>query len=241
MVLKEMGLKTDEQGQEVGCYEIRVIDTGIGMTEEFAAKVFDAYERDRTVGNIQGTGLGTAISKNIIDLMGGSVKVKTALNKGTEFIVRVDFPLSTEIADAKSDADEEEIDFSKIRLLLAEDIEVNREIATLILDEFGIKVETAENGKIAFDKVRRSTPGYYQLVLMDVQMPEMNGYEAARAIRALPDSRLSTIPIVAMTANAFAEDVEEAKKAGMNAHIAKPLDVPKMMATLKEVLIKTKS
>ena len=125
-----------------------------------------------------------------------------------------------------------------MRILLAEDIEMNREIATMILSEFGFVVDTAENGKIAVEKISNAAPGDYKAILMDIQMPVMNGYDAARAIRALPDPLLSSIPIIAMTANAFSEDVQDAMDAGMNAHIAKPLDVNKMMETLAEILSK---
>ncbi|MBR5914278.1 MAG: amino acid permease [Selenomonadaceae bacterium] len=224
-----------------GAYELRVKDTGMGMTPEFAEKVFEAYTRDRTVNNIQGTGLGMAITKSIVDLMHGTIDVKTEFGKGTEFIINVEFP----IAEDEPEVEEENIsegevdtgiDFSHIKLLLVEDIEVNREIAVLILEEFGFQIETAENGKEAVDKIAASKPGEFQLILMDVQMPIMNGYEASRAIRALPDKTLSSIPIIAMTANAFAEDVQNAKDAGMNDHVAKPLDVPQMMATITKVL-----
>ena len=226
--------ETGEPEEGVGTYELRVKDTGMGMTPEFAAKVFDVYERDRTVHNIQGTGLGMAITRNIVNLMGGVIEVKTKQGEGTEFIIRVQFPFASD--SVERDSVERNIDFKNIKLLLVEDLEVNREIATLILSEFGFRIDTAENGKIAVEKVAASKPDAYQLVLMDIQMPVMNGYEAARAIRALPDSELASVPIIAMTANAFSEDVQNAKAAGMNAHIAKPLDVPKMMKTLTEVL-----
>ncbi|MBQ9487955.1 MAG: amino acid permease [Selenomonadaceae bacterium] len=222
-----------------GFYELRVKDTGMGMTPEFAEKVFEAYTRDRTVNNIQGTGLGMAITKSIVDLMHGSIDVETEFGKGTEFTVNVSFPIAEdepEVEENPADNAESEIDFSKIKLLLVEDIEVNREIATLILDEFGFQIETAENGKVAVEKIAASKPGEFQLILMDIQMPIMNGYEAAKAIRALPDPQLSSIPIIAMTANAFAEDVQNAKDAGMNDHVAKPLDVTQMMTTITSVL-----
>ena len=122
------------------------------------------------------------------------------------------------------------------KLLLVEDNEVNREIASLILTEFGFGLDTAENGKIAVDKIAASKPGDFDAVLMDVQMPVMNGYEATKAIRSLPNLKLAHIPIIAMTANAFTEDIQAAKDAGMNSHIAKPLDVQKMIETLTEVL-----
>lgn len=224
---------------EKGSYELRVKDTGMGMTPEFAKKVFSAYERDRNVSNIQGTGLGMSITKSIVDLMGGTIDVETELGKGTEFIVRIDLPIidEPEEDDTEQETDvKREIDFSKIKLLLVEDNEVNREIASLILTEFGFKLDTAENGQVAVDKISHSKPGDYDAVLMDIQMPVMNGYEATKAIRSLPDSKLAQIPIIAMTANAFSEDIQAAKDAGMDSHIAKPLDVAKMIETLTEVL-----
>ena len=125
-----------------------------------------------------------------------------------------------------------------MRLLLADDIEVNREIAVMILETAGFEVDTAENGKEVVEKVAASTPDYYAAVLMDIQMPIMDGYAAAKAIRELPNKNLASIPIIAMTANAFSEDVQAAKDARMDDHIAKPIDVPKMMETLKRVILK---
>ncbi len=225
--------------ESVGNYELRVKDTGMGMTPEFAKKVFAAYERDRTVSNIQGTGLGMSITKSIVDLMGGTIDVQTELGKGTEFIVRVDFPVVDEpdaVETEQSTASKREIDFSKVKLLLVEDNEVNREIASLILTEFGFGLDTAVNGQDAVNKVAASKPGDFDAVLMDIQMPVMNGYEATKHIRELPNPKLAQIPIIAMTANAFSEDVQAAKDAGMDSHIAKPLDIQKMIETLTEVL-----
>ena len=223
-----------------GEYEFHVKDTGIGMTKEFAAKVFEAFERERTstVSKIQGTGLGMAITKSIIDLMKGDIEVVTAPNEGTEFIVNVKFKLSDEIIDEEATAtgSDGEIDFSQKKLLLVEDIDVNREIAIMLLEGAGFTVDYAVNGKEAVEKVAASKPGDYDAVLMDIQMPVMNGYEASRAIRKLENTELANIPIIAMTANAFSDDVKAAREAGMNSHIAKPLDVPKMMETLAEIL-----
>ena len=122
------------------------------------------------------------------------------------------------------------------RILLAEDVELNQEIATVILQDAGFQTEIAGNGKIAVDMLENSEPGYYQLVLMDVQMPEMNGYEATKAIRKLENKELASIPVIAMTANAFEEDKQEALKSGMNAHIAKPIDIEKLFAVLDKIL-----
>ena len=233
--LNQVGIEED-----VGYYELRVKDTGMGMTPEFAAKVFEAYERDRSVNNIQGTGLGMAITKSIVELMGGTIDVKSELNKGTEFIVKLNFrTVAEEPIETENNSEQNikpDIDFSKVHLLLVEDNEVNREIAAMILTEFGFTLDTAENGKIAVEKVSESKPGTYQAVLMDIQMPVMNGYEATKEIRSLENSDLANIPIIAMTANAFNEDIQAAKNAGMNSHIAKPIDIPKMIETLTEVL-----
>ncbi len=224
-----------------GAYEIRVKDNGMGMSPEFAATIFEAFTRERTstISGIQGTGLGMAITKKIVDLMHGTIEVETEKGKGTEFIVRVDFPIvedDPEPVESSDTAVENAIDFTKIKLLLVEDNEVNREIASLILEEFGFQLETAVDGKDAVEKFSASKPGEFQAILMDVQMPVMNGYDAARAIRQLKNPALANIPIIAMTANAFAEDIQTAKDAGMNSHIAKPIDIPKMIATLTEVL-----
>jgi signal transduction histidine kinase/CheY-like chemotaxis protein len=227
---------------KTGFYELRVKDTGMGMSREFAARVFEAYERERTtaVDNIQGTGLGMAITKSLINLMGGTIAVETEQGKGTEFIIRVGFPLAEEESEAEIDEEskvvKQQADFRNKRMLLVEDNVINREIAQMILMELGFKVETAEDGKIGLDKVAASAPGYYDGVLMDIQMPVMNGYESTKAIRALPDPELSRIPIIAMTANAFAEDIQHVLDVGMNGHIAKPINIPDMVATLRECL-----
>ena len=359
-----------------GSYEIRVKDTGIGMSEEFTKHIFEPFERERntTASGIQGTGLGMAITKNIIDTMGGTIELVSEQGKGTEFMIHLDFRLQSEpktieavrelegmralvVDDSFSTCDsvtkmlrqigmrsewvmhgkeavlharqayelgdeyhayiidwflpdlsglevvrqvraivgdsapiiivtaydwtafEEEArnagatafcnkpvflselrdvllaatsrtepelqtvsipDLSRQlqgkRLLLAEDNELNREIAEELLSDSGFVVETAEDGTVALEKVKNSVPGYYALILMDIQMPRMNGYDAARAIRALEDPKLAAIPIVAMTANAFDEDRKRALESGMNAHIAKPIDIKKLLEVLTEIL-----
>ena len=222
--------------------KLSVKDTGIGMSKEFAERVFESFERERTstVSGIEGTGLGMAITKNIVDMMGGTISVLSMQGVGTEFTIKVNLKVGeTDYEHLKQEsisADEEELDLTGKRLLLVEDIEINREIATALLQGFGFEVESAGNGQIAVDKVSALDAGYYDGILMDIQMPVMNGYEASRAIRALDDPLKSGIPIIAMTANAFAEDVKKAEDAGMNAHIAKPLDVDNMKETIARVL-----
>ena len=224
--------------ENFGAYEIRVKDTGIGMSEEFAAKVFEAFERERTstVSRIQGTGLGMAITKTIVELMHGDIKVVTKLDHGTEFIINVEYELTNEIIDEEEKISADEMDFTGKKILLVDDVEVNREIAIMILEEAGFTVDFATNGKEAVEKVSASKVGDYDLILMDIQMPVMNGYDAAAAIRNLPNKKIAEIPIIAMTANAFSEDVQATLNAGMNGHIAKPLDIPKMMEVLAEIL-----
>ena len=359
-----------------GSYELRVKDTGIGMSAEFATRIFEPFERERTstVSGIQGTGLGMAITKSIIDTMGGTIELVTEQGKGTEFIINLDFRLQSEtrptepipelqglralvvddnfstcdsvtkmlvqigmrsewtlygkeavlrarqaveMADpfyayiidwalpdlsglevvrqvrafagenvpiviltaydwsaiedearaagvtafcskplfiselrdtlvyalGKETASEDEPilpetaeELKGTRLLLVEDNELNREIAEELLTESGFVIESAEDGSIAVEKVKASEPGYYRLILMDVQMPIMNGYAATRAIRSLENPALASIPIIAMTANAFDEDRREALENGMNAHVAKPIDVDKLIGAIHDVL-----
>ncbi|MBR0262146.1 MAG: response regulator [Selenomonadaceae bacterium] len=235
--LNQLGDRHDDKAD----YELRVKDSGIGMTPEFAAKVFEAFERERTstVSKIQGTGLGMAITKSIVDLMNGDIKVITAPGEGTEFVINLSFKLADEMREeiaAENKHAAQVVDFTDKKLLLVDDIEVNREIAKMLLESEGFIVDTATDGKDAVEKIAASKPGDYDAVLMDIQMPIMNGYEAAKKIRKLENSELAKVPIIAMTANAFSEDVKNALDAGMNGHIAKPIDVPKMMETLAKIL-----
>ncbi len=355
-------------------YEFQIKDTGIGMSEEFVAHIFEPFERERnsTISGIQGTGLGMAITKNIVNMMNGTISVTSKQNVGSEFTVSLTFRISSEAKESPliqelqgcralvvdddfntcdsvsymlqqigmraewtlsgkeavlrthqavmrkdfysvyiidwllpdmngievarriqketggnvpiivltaynwediedeakeagitafcskplflselreclhsitsidenhdSQKDHQTVAFHAERILLVEDNELNQEIAAEILQESGFTVEIAGNGKIAVEMLEKSQPGYYQLILMDVQMPVMNGYEATRAIRKLKDTQLAAIPILAMTANAFEEDKQEALKSGMNGHIAKPINIDNLMSTLKRVL-----
>ena len=230
--------------ESYGNYEIRVRDSGIGMSSAFVEKMFNAFERERTStdSGVEGTGLGLSITKSIVDLMGGTIEVLTSPGSGSELVIRVrlklaeeaDMPREEVAEPAKPQAAEQPVDFTGMRLLLVEDNLINMEIASMILTQMGFAVETAENGQIAVDRVAASEPGYYSLVLMDIQMPVMDGYTATRTIRALEDPALAGVPIVAMTANAFAEDVQAARDAGMQAHIAKPVDIAVLHRTLQE-------
>lgn len=367
---------TERPGAPAGYanYEFVIRDTGVGMSEEFVSHIFEPFEREKStlINEIQGTGLGMAITKNIVDMMSGTISVKSKEGVGTEFMVSFTFRLNPEIKEQRDipqlkncralvvdddfntcdsvsymfqqigmraewtmsgkeavlrtrqavtrgddytvyiidwmlpdmngievtrrirkemgedvaiivltaydwadiedeareagvsafcskplflselreclhsivnagdpDADSDESDLSKVctgRILLAEDNELNQEIATALLGDAGFIIEIAENGQIAVDMLKNSEPGYYQVVLMDVQMPVMNGYEAVKQIRKLEDQELASIPVLAMTANAFEEDKQEALKCGMNGHIAKPIDIEKLFETLRKIL-----
>ncbi len=361
-------------------YEFHIKDTGIGMSQEFVEHIFEPFERERnsTISGIQGTGLGMAITKNILNMMNGSISVQSKQGVGTEFIVSLTFRLNTEnheppnipelkncralvvdddfntcdsvsymlqqigmraewtlsgkeavlrtrqaisrkdnycvyiidwllpdmngievcrrirkeigddmpiivltaydwsdiedealeagvtafcskplffselrrclrnVIDAENTPHQTETELKEVkqtaalhtgRILLAEDNELNQEIAVAILEEAGFTIEVANNGQIAVDMVKKSEPGYYRLILMDIRMPVMDGFEAARAIRKLENRRLARIPILAMTANAFEEDKQEALRSGMNAHIAKPIDIKKLFDALDSVLV----
>ena len=232
-----MSLTELDGDDEIGSYEIRIKDTGIGMSPEFVERLFVPFERERTstVSRIQGTGLGLAITKNIIDMMGGDITVQTEQGVGTEFTITVGFPLAEPDEEICSD-EGNEVSFEGLRALLVEDNMINMEIAQMLLEQSGFLIETAENGKIALEMTAASEQGYYDVILMDIQMPVMDGYTATKAIRDLPDEGLANIPIIAMTANAFQEDIKKAEEVGMNGHIAKPLDIPSMKATLQQVL-----
>ena len=224
-------------------YELKVRDTGIGMSPEFAAKVFEAYERERTstVENIQGTGLGTAITKNIVDLMGGHIGVESEKGKGSCFTVS--FPLDLDLDAEAKQANEEAAAHTRtgirgagLKLLIVDDDQVSLDLEKTLFEEAGFTVETASDGEEAAEAVASGGAGAYDCVLMDIEMPVKNGYAAARLIRSLKDEKLANVPIVALTAKAFSEDVTAAREAGMNGHIAKPLNMKNALETLSGIL-----
>ena len=217
-------------------------DEGVGMSKEFLKKLFQPFERENnsTISGVAGTGLGLAITKSIIEMMNGTINVESELGKGTEITVDIpfDIPTLTEIKDEEVDyePEPEQFNFANKRLLLVEDNLFNREIATELLSDAGILVEEAVDGSVAVNMIKKSKPGYYSAVIMDVQMPVMNGYEATQMIRNLPDPQLSKIPVIAMTANAFDEDKQKAFQYGMNAYLSKPINIDDLMKVLKFIL-----
>jgi len=221
-----------------------VADTGIGMSSEFIEHIFEPFERERssTISGIQGTGLGMAITKNLVDMMGGAIEIKSTPGKGTEFLVELPLrPVNGKDALQERPAPPKRAGLNKnVRrtgnILLVEDNLLNSEIAQAFLEDAGFTVTTAFNGKEALDLVSGSPAGRFQVVLMDVQMPVMDGYEATRAIRALPDPAVASVPILAMTANAFDKDKRDALNAGMNDHITKPIDAGKLMSALAQLI-----
>ena len=237
-------IQTAEAPEGYASYEFRVKDTGIGMSPEFLKHVFEPFEREQTstVSGIQGTGLGLAITKNLVDLMGGTITVESEVGKGSEFTVKFCFRVADSPARAKrqekesAEADKSELRFDGKRILLVEDNELNQEIAQSILEDVGFIIDTADDGSVAVERMKEMPAGTYDLILMDVQMPIMNGYEATKAIRAMDDPAKAATPIVAMTANAFDEDRKAALDAGMDGFAAKPIDIEKLMTTLKDIL-----
>ena len=222
-------------------FRCSVKDTGIGMSKAFQRVVFDAFERENSsavMGN-EGAGLGLAIAKRLVEELGGSITCESEEGKGSEFICTYTFRIGTE-ADLEQ---ETKVDLAPLhiegkRVLLVEDNELNREICREILESNGFLVEEAADGDIAVEKVRTAKEGQYDLVLMDVQMPRMNGYEATKRIRALENPTLAQIPVIAVTANAFEEDKRAAKEAGMDAHIPKPINVNELKQTIARLFQK---
>lgn len=221
--------------------EMRIRDTGVGMSEEFQKHIFGVFEREKssTESGVQGTGLGLAITRQLVELQGGTIEVNSKKGEGTEFIIRLKLKIAEE--EDFSDKKQEKKGFEGKRLLLVEDNPLNQEVARTLLAEEGFVIECAGDGLEALEMVSGSVPGYYDLILMDIQMPRMDGYQASKEIRNLANPGLARIPIVALTANAFEEDKKEAFASGMDGHMAKPFDLEKAMSILEEILGRTGS
>ena len=222
-------------------YRFLVCDNGMGMSADFKDRIFDAFTRaeNSLTNKIQGTGLGMAITKNLVDLMGGTIDVESEPGQGSCFEVFMDLKIAEErSASPASQAETEEQDgniLKGMRFLCAEDNELNAEILTELLKIEGAECTICENGKRALETFEQSVPGDYDMILMDIQMPVMNGYEATKAIRRSSHELAKTIPIIAMTANAFSEDIQHSLAAGMNAHISKPVDMKTLEKTIRSI------
>lgn len=249
----------DSNKDKVGCYEIIIQDNGIGMSEDYLKNLFIPFERanDSRINHIKGTGLGMPIVKNIVEMMNGDIQVESKMNVGTKFTITIFLGVEEEFDDNhkymnKNNKEENlkneetskdnflklysEKDFSDKNILIVEDNEFNAEVLGEILKSTGVHIDYAKNGQEAVETITNAPKDYYNIILMDVKMPIMDGYAAAKAIRSLSESYYKNIPIVAMTAHAFADDIRTAKKAGMNEHIAKPLDFKSLMTILNKYL-----
>ena len=233
-----------------GIYFFKVRDTGIGVAKEFHERIFEAFEREQITehSGIQGSGLGLAITKNIVELMGGRISLESEVGKGTEFTVKVMFALqeideeefifeeSKAQKNRKQERQERKALFQNKKILLVEDNPLNREIARILLTEEGFEIDEVVNGQEAVDRVSRSAEGEYALILMDIQMPVMDGYEATKVIRNMPNRIRAHIPIIAMTANAFEEEKKKALSCGMNGHVSKPIDIDILFKTIEGIM-----
>ncbi len=219
---------------------ISITDNGIGMSEEFQKRIFETFERERntTLSHIDGSGIGMGITKKLVELMDGTIEVKSKQGKGSTFTVTIPCRKASEddsLVKKNSNLSNKNC-LNGVRILLVEDNEINTEIATELLTEEGCIVETANDGVACIDMIEKADADYYKMILMDIQMPVMNGYDATLAIRKMKDTKKARIPIIAMTANAFAEDAQKGLSVGMNAHVAKPVDMNILVPTMLKFL-----
>lgn len=230
----------ERETKKYGCcsYDFIFEDSGIGMTEDFLPHIYEPFSRaeDSRISKLEGTGLGMTIAQNIVHMMGGSIKVASTLGEGTRvtvtLLLKLQKPAEQSAMAEKAEEASADARFKGRRILLVEDNMINQEIAMEIIGTTGATVECASDGKEALDRFEARPEGYFDMILMDIQMPVMNGYEATRAIRKLPREDALSVPIVALSANAFAEDIAASREAGMNAHMSKPLDIARLMTEM---------
>ena len=235
-----VAVEKEQRGEQddLVTYQFAIEDNGIGISEEFLTNLFEPFEREKntTLSGIYGTGLGLSITKKLVDIIGGTIEVSSTAGEGSRFIVTLPLRIQ-EVSESSCDTEEILPQFaSSKRILIVDDNEINLEIEYEVLKDAGFLVDTAEDGSIAVEKIKQSEPGDYDLILMDIQMPIMDGYRATRAIREMKNPALAGIPIIAVSANAFEEDKRMAMESGMNAHLAKPLDTPRLYKLIRKFL-----
>ncbi len=228
----------DRAGYVCICTEVE--DTGIGMSQDYLPHLFEEFSREKnsTAGSVMGTGLGMPIVKRLVELMGGTIAVSSELGKGSRFTVTIPHKVANaaDYMEKAAPAAEQKVDFHGKRILLAEDNDLNAEIAVLMLEKLGFTMDRVADGALCVEQLKQKPVGTYALILMDIQMPNLDGYQATQAIRQLPDRKKAEIPILAMTADAFYEDRRKAIAVGMNGHIAKPIQIPKLTEAISRIL-----
>ncbi len=229
-----MKIETGEKRGHQISYICTIADTGIGMAPEFLEHLFEPFAQEKTDARsvYQGTGLGMAIVKALVDKMGGTIRVQSEVNVGTEFVVEIPFEIAEEKDVVVERMELDQASIEGVKILIAEDNELNMEIATELLKERGAVITQVTNGKEAVEMFADNPPGTFDVILMDIMMPVLNGLEATKAIRVLERKDAMEIPIIALTANAFFDDIQKSREAGMNAHLAKPFDIEKMIQTI---------
>ncbi len=225
----------DELPSSYAIYRIAVSDTGIGINEKSLESIFEPFTREKnsTLSGIHGIGLGLTIAKQIVDMLGGTIDVKSRVGEGSTFTVTLRMRIQPATIIPRDDTVAVK---SSCRILLVDDNEINREIETELLERMGFIIDSAENGQVALDKVRRSAPGDYDLIIMDLQMPVMDGWRSSSEIRALPDPTLSHIPIIALSANAMVSDRRKSQQCGINVHLSKPMDLPQLLDEIDKLV-----
>ena len=238
--------RSESFGKHDGRAEIyfAVTDTGIGISSEHQERIFDAFEQaeNSTAAAYGGTGLGLSISSRLVHMMGGEIHLESQAGQGSCFSFTLGFQtVEEQDMEGRKRVEDETVDFTGCRVLLVEDNKLNTEIAVSILEMQGFEVETAENGLLGVERFEESIPGYYDLILMDIRMPVMDGLEAAETIRRLNRKDARTVPIIAMTANAFDEDMKKSIDSGMNGHLTKPVDIKELIRTAGEAIRESRS
>ena len=233
-----LAIKAHKSCQDAVVLHLAVHDTGIGMSQSVMDVIFQPFKQadDKAVRKAGGTGLGLAISQNIVNLMGSEIALHSVLGQGSTFSFDLTLPKGTESAQEEPELVAANLSFAGKRILLVDDIDVNRLIVQELLEDTNLAIDTADDGSVAVEMVKQSSPGYYDLIFMDVQMPAMDGYTATKILRQLDRPDALTVPIIAMTANAMKEDEEKARASQMNGHIAKPIDQNKLLAVLQSYL-----